>query len=390
MGVKMELVRRFFDDPGMSFFLFGPRGTGKSTWLGIQFPDALFIDLLSAESYRRFSANPERIHEIIEGNREKKTIIIDEIQKVPQLLDVIHQLIESRKDLKFILTGSSSRKLKREGVDLLAGRAALKTMHPFILSELKEIPKPEDILNFGLLPLIVGSPNPSEALHAYVGLYLNEEVKAEGLVRNMGNFNRFLEVMSLSNGNVINASEIARECQIGRKAVEGYIAILEDLLLGIKLPVFTKRTKRQTIIHHKFYFFDVGVFKSVRPAGPFDRPEEIAGSALETLVCQHFRAWIAYRKKENSLFYWRTRAGNEVDFVLYGEDGLVAIEVKHTQQIRNNDLRGLKSFQEDYPEAECLLLYCGNEQLKIGKVLCLPVFEFLKNLHPDVSPSYER
>ncbi len=379
----MEMVSRFFWDPGMSFFLFGPRGTGKSTWLGMRFPNAVSVDLLSPGSYRLFSAKPERIHEIIQGNPEKNTVIIDEIQIVPQLLDVVHQLLESRKDLKFILTGSSSRKLKREGVDLLAGRAALKTMHPFMISELKQPPEWNAILDFGLVPLILDSPNPKEALQAYAALYLNEEVKAEGLVRNFGDFSRFLEVMSLSSANVINASEIARECHIGRKAVEGYISILEDLLLGIKLPVFTRRAKRQTIVHQKFYFFDVGVFKSLRPSGPFDRREEIAGAALETLVCQHLRAWIAYRGKENSLYFWRTRSGAEVDFVLYGEDGIWAIEVKHAQQIRNNDLKGLKSFQEDYPESVCILLYCGSETLKIGNVFCVPVFDFLKNLHPE-------
>ena len=327
----MEVKGRFFNEPAGSYFLFGPRGTGKSTWLKLRYPDdALYIDLLSPDLFRLYVARPERLNELIRGNPDKKVVIIDEIQKVPALLDVVHQIIENDKNIRFILTGSSSRKLKRAGVDLLAGRAVLKTLHPFMATELGKDFQFDHALKFGLLPLICNSLDPAETLSAYVSLYLNEEVKMEGLVRNIGNFSRFLEIISFSNGSILNNTEIARESQVGRKAVESYISILEDLLIAYKIPVFTKRAKRQLISHPKFYFFDAGVFRAIRPSGPLDIPSEIEGIALETLIMQHLMAWIAYHGNGNKLYYWRTRNGIEVDFVVYGTDNLTAIEIKNT------------------------------------------------------------
>lgn len=380
----MELIRRFFQEPKTSFFLFGPRGTGKSTLLKEQFgKGALYIDLLSPDYFREFIARPERLKEIISGNPDKKVVIIDEVQKAPQLLDVIHQAIEENKRLKFILTGSSARKLKRTGVDLLAGRAILRSLHPFIASELGSSFNLKKAIEYGLLPLVHGSPEPQQTLKSYVSLYLNEEIKSEGMVRNIGDFSRFLEVISFSNGSVLNASEIARECQVGRKTVEGYLSVLEDLMLSYHLPVFSKRAKRQLVAHSKFYFFDTGVYRVLRPSGPFDTPQEIGGIALETMVMQHLVAWNAYSGDENKLFYWRTKSGNEVDFIVYGKDEIFAIEVKQTGSIKSKDLKGLKSFKEDYPQAQCLLLYMGKDKLKIDNILCLPCEYFLKNLLPN-------
>ncbi len=379
----MEVRERFFIDPGVSFFLFGPRGTGKSTWLKMQYTEnVLYVDMLSPELFRLYSARPERIKELIDGNPDTKIVIVDEIQKVPVLLDIIHQIIEQNKNLRFILTGSSSRKLKRTGVDLLAGRVVYKTLHPFMAAEMGNDFNLGNALKFGLVPLIVSSDNPVETLNTYVALYLNEEVKMEGLVRNIGNFSRFLEVISFSNGSLLNISEIARESQVGRKAVEGYISILEDILLAYKLPVFSKRAKRQLIAHPKFYFFDVGIYRSIRPSGPLDSPHEIDGIALENLVLQHLVSWNAYNGNVNKLYYWRTKAGLEVDFIIYGPETLTAIEVKNTAAIRSNDLKGLKSFKVDYPSANCLFLYRGDEKLKIDEILCLPVELFLVNILP--------
>ena len=204
----------------------------------------------------------------------------------------------------------------------------------------------------------------------------------EGLVRDLDGFSRVLEVVSFSHAQLLNVSNIARDSGVGRKAVEGYLGVLEDLLLSFRLPVFRKRAARATVAHDKFYLFDCGVFRSLRPSGPLDRPEEVAGAALEGLVAQHLRAWLAYRGGGDRLFYWRTRAGAEVDFILYGPAQFAAIEVKHSATVRSSDLRSLRSFHADYPEADRLLLHLGEEELSIDGVLCLPCDRFLRRLHP--------
>ena len=379
----METKARFFQDTKQSFFLFGPRGTGKSTWLKQHYKNALFIDLLAPEVFRAYSARPERLREVAEGVEPGGTIVVDEIQKFPQLLDVVHQLMEQHNGWRFVLTGSSARKLKRSGVDLLAGRAVVKTMHPFMADELGDDFSLEDSLQIGMLPLVNDAQSPKEAINAYVAVYLREEVQLEGLVRNIGAFSRFLESASLSHGAVLNISNVARDSQVERKTVEGYVSILEDLLLAFRIPVFSKRVKRRLSSHPKFYYFDVGVFRSVRPAGPLDAPQEIEGAALEGLVAQHLRAWNAYRGDVCKLYFWRTKSGNEVDFVIYGQDTFCAIEVKNTTKIHPKMLNGLLAFNNDYPEAELYLLYRGKERLKIKNILCLRCDEFLKNLTPQ-------
>lgn len=378
----MKLINRFLPKHKESFFLFGPRGTGKSTWLKKNFPYSIYIDLLSPEDYRILSAKPERLRELVEGNPEKKTVILDEIQKVPQLLAVVHQLIEEKKSLQFILTGSSSRKLKRSGVDLLAGRALLKTCHPFLASELGSLFCLETSLQYGMLPLVINSKNPEDVLKAYITLYIREEVQMESLVRNIGNFSRFLEAISFSHASILNTSTIARECSVGRKTVEGYITVLEDILLSFRLPVFTKKAKRLMVSHPKFYYFDTGVFRTVRPVGPLDKPEEISGAAMEGLVAQQLHAWNSYSGGKNNLYYWRTKSGNEVDFIVYGKTEFAALEVKNSDKVNIKDLKGLQSFKEDYPESETILLYRGKEKIKTDKVLCIPCGEFLKRLLP--------
>jgi predicted AAA+ superfamily ATPase len=237
-------------------------------------------------------------------------------------------------------------------------------------------------LTQGLVPLVWDSERPADSLQAYVGLYLREEVQMEGLVRQVGDFSRFLEVVSFSQAAVLNVSEVARECQVSRKTVESYLGILEDLLLSFRVPVFTKRAQRNLSSHPKFFWFDTGVYAATRPAGPLDRPEEIAGAALEGLVAQHLRAWIDYSGGDFHLSFWRTKSGNEVDFVVYGRDGFWAIEVKHAATVRPADLRGLRAFQEDYPEAALRLLYRGRETLEIDGIRCLPAEGFLRGLLP--------
>jgi predicted AAA+ superfamily ATPase len=378
MSQKMEYsIPRCFKVPKQSFFLFGPRGTGKSTLLRALWKDALWVDLLEPDVFRSYSARPERLRELVEANPKARVVVIDEIQKCPDLLPMVHALIEKRKSLQFVLTGSSARKLKRSGVDLLAGRVIKKTLHPFTARELGQRFDLERSLTIGLVPLVMMAKDPEAVLKAYAGLYVREEVQAEGLVRNIGGFTRFLEAVSFSHASVLNISNVARECEIERKVVEGYLSILEDLLLSCRIPVFTKKAQRAVVTHPKFFFFDAGVFRSLRPSGPLDRPQEIAGAALEGVVAQHLMAWTAYQGDTGSLYYWRTRAGAEVDFILYGPHLFWAIEVKNTARIRPEDLASLKSFKEEYPQSEAYFLYRGRERLKINGILCVPCEEFL-------------
>jgi predicted AAA+ superfamily ATPase len=389
-GQILHYRQRLFQDPGGSFFLFGPRGTGKSTLLRTLFPDALFLDLLEPNLLRRFMARPERLHEVLAGQEKAPSVVvIDEVQKAPALLDVVHQLLESPEHPRFVLTGSSARKLKQAGVDLLAGRALLRSLHPFLAGELGETFELEKALNLGMVPLVLAAERPADALATYVGLYLKEEVQQEGLVRRLDDFARFLEAISFSHAAQLNLSEVARECEVSRKTAEGYLSILEDLMLGFRLPVFSRRAKRHLAHHPKFFFFDTGVFRRLRPAGPLDRREEIDGAALEGMVAQHLRAWLDYAGgpadlvgTPEKLCCWRTKSGSEVDFVLYGEQLFAAIEVKNSAAVRPQDLRGLKAFREDYPEARCTLLYRGEERLLIDGIACLPVEPFLRALHP--------
>jgi predicted AAA+ superfamily ATPase len=381
MRLSMEITRRFFDPPARSFFLFGPRGTGKSTWLRHTLPDALFLDLLQPELHRELSARPERLRELVRGAPERKTVVVDEVQRLPELLNVVHEILESKDRRRFVLTGSSARKLRRGGVDLLAGRALLRSLHPFMGAELPEF-RLEAALRRGLLPLVVAAEKPDDVLAAYSSLYLEQEVHLEGWARNVGAFARFLEAISFSHASVLNVANIARECQIERKTVAGYVEVLEDLLLSFRIPVFTRRARRATSVHPKFYLFDAGVYRSLRPRGPLDRPEEIEGAALEGLVAQHLRAWIAYTDRRYELFYWRTRSGVEVDFVVYGAGGFWAIEVQNSRRFRPQDLRGIETFLQDYPQSEAMLLHRGEERVRVGRIWCVPVQDFLLGLHP--------
>lgn len=383
IAAEMASLGRFFEAPPGHFFLFGPRGTGKSTWAADAFPDALRIDLLRPETHRSYLAAPERLRQVIAANPSRTVVVIDEVQRVPALLDIVHEQIEGhRRGPRFVLTGSSSRKLKQAGVNLLAGRAARTALHPFMAAEIGDTFDLNRALAQGLVPLVWDAPAPALALEAYLSLYIREEVQAEGLVRALDRFARFTEAVSFSHASPINLANVARECDVSRKTAEGYLSVLEDLLLAFHVPVFTRRAKRQLAGHPKFFWFDAGVYRSARPAGPLDRPEEIGGAAIEGLVAQHLRAWIDYSGSGFSLHYWRTKSGNEVDFVVYGRDGFWAIEVKNAQRLQTADLRGLRAFGEDYPSAQRGLVYRGSERLLIDGIPCIPCEEFLLALRP--------
>lgn len=240
----------------------------------------------------------------------------------------------------------------------------------------------EKALHLGLLPLVLGVDDAQTALEAYVGLYLEQEVRAEGLTRNLSAYSRFLEAVSFSHGGQLNVSAVAREAEVERRTVANYMSILEDLLLAFRVPVFRRRAKRHTVAHDKLYLFDSGVFRSLRPKGPLDSPEEIDGHALEGLVAQHLRAWIAYSQQVANLFYWRTQSGTEVDFVVYGESGLQALEVKNAARVQPRDFRSLRTFCSDYPAAEAALLYRGTVRERVDGIWLLPVEAFLRQMRP--------
>ena len=361
-----------------SFFLFGPRGVGKRAWLRARFPDALFFDLLDADTYTRLLAAPTRLgDEIPAGYRG--WVVLDEIQRLPDLLNEVHRLIEARR-LRFVLTGSSARKLRSKGVNLLAGRAVTRFMHPLTVTELGQDFDLRRALQYGCLPFACTEPEPRDYLRSYVTTYLREEVQQEGFARNLAAFARFLEAASFSQGSVLNMAAVARESAVNAKVAEDYFSILEDLLIAVRLPVFAKRAKRRVVAHPKFYFFDAGVFQAIRPRGPLDSPEETRGAALETLFLQQLRAVNDYADLGYSLHYWRTAAGDEVDFVLYGERGLVAFEVKMTQTVRPGNLRGLRRFRESYPQAKTFFVYTGSRRRHDAGIEIMPAEAALRGL----------
>ncbi len=372
-----RLINIDIDTPS-SIFLFGPRGTGKTSWIKTHLNDILYFDLLNTNIYNDFLANPARLEERIPPGF-KQYIVVDEVQKIPELLNEVHRLIETY-GYRFILTGSSARSLRRKGVNLLAGRALNYTMHPLTCYELGTDFSLDSALNFGLLPSIYHVSDPSHYLETYITTYLREEILQEGLLRNLNQFARFLETASFSQGQVVNMSEVARETAIDRKLVNNYFTILEDLLIGYWLPVFTKRAKRRLISSPKFYLFDPGVYRAIRPKGPLDSPEEIDGSALETLFLAHLRAVNDYYRLGYKLFFWRTSNDVEVDFIVYGERGLFAFEIKRSRNINRSDLNGLKAFSTDYKIAKCYLLYGGDHEEYHENIHVMPFLQGLKKL----------
>jgi predicted AAA+ superfamily ATPase len=291
-------------------------------------------------------------------------------------------LIERRR-IRFILAGSSARKLRRGALNLLAGRALTLGMHPLSAVEMGSDFDMDEALRYGMLPAVHTEPDRSKFLESYVRTYLDEEVRQEGLTRNLAAFARFLEAASFSQGAALNVSAVARECAVERKVVESYFAILTDLMIAHQLPVFARRAKRRLANHPKFYFFDVGVFRTLRPAGPLDTPEEAEGPATETLVLENLMAVNDGLGLGYTIHYWRTADGTEVDFVLYGNRGLLAIEVKRGRRVSPADVAGLRSFSSDYPVARTLLVYGGERRLTVGGVDTRPLGDFLTRL-PEI------
>ncbi|MFA6408647.1 MAG: ATP-binding protein [Gammaproteobacteria bacterium] len=366
-----------------SFFLFGPRGVGKTSWIKENYPDALYFDLLNDDIYREFLARPVRLSEKIPSDY-KDWVIIDEVQKIPDLLNEVHRLIENRK-LKFILTGSSARSLRRKGVNLLAGRALTYNMHPLTTLELKDQFEINKSLEFGHLPLAYTGKQPKKYLLSYIKTYLREEVLQESLTRNIPLFARFLEVASFNQGEILSYTEISREIGSNRQTVSNFFDILEDMLIAFRLPVFRKRASRDVISHPRFYYFDVGVYRTIRPHGLLDTAQEIDGPALETLFLQEAKAYNDYYDLEYEFYYWRTKKQEEVDFVLYGNKGFCAFEIKRKEKLYSSDFTNLKAFAKNYPEAKLYLLYGGNEDYLEGDIRVIPYQKALLQLKDILS-----
>ena len=372
------LARSLTYSPDSSFFLLGPRGAGKSTWVRQQFPDAVYVDLLKDSVFSDLAAHPDRLSAMALAGADQ-WFVIDEVQKLPALLDEVHRLIE--KDHRhFVLTGSSARKLKRSGANLLAGRARSLEMHPLTASELGSRFDLQHSIRYGQLPTVYGASDPQDYLKSYVGTYLKEEVQQEALVRNIGVFAKFLEAASFSQASILNIQNVADDCGLSRKTAENHFNLLEDLLLAVRLPVFQRRAKRKMAQHCKFYFFDAGVYRSIRPKGPLDPESEIDGAAIETLVMQELRATNANLGLGYQLSYWRTQDKREVDFVLYGERGMIGIEVKRSSRLREEELEHLQVFLKDYPEAKGYFFYGGEQEYQIGRIKVMPLGKALAQL----------
>ena len=359
-----------------SLFLWGARQTGKSTLLKALFPDSLWIDLLHSDIFERFSRNPSLIREMMIAAGPGKTVVIDEIQKVPGLLDEVHWLIENMKS-RFILSGSSPRKILRSGANLLGGRALRYELFPLVSQEIPDIELTRALSN-GMLPKHYLSDNSRRRLSAYVGNYLRDEILAEARVRNVTSFSRFLEIAAFSNGEMVNYSNIAAECGISAPTVKEYFQILADTLTGRFLPSFQKRPKRRVILAPKFYYFDVGIAGYLLKRGKIELGSEAMGNAFEHFIYQEIYAHCNYSGFDYPLHYWRTASQIEVDFIL--GDHEVAVEAKSTTNANPRHTRGLISFAEEYTVKRLILVTNDPFPRQMGDVTVLPWQTFLQKL----------
>lgn len=366
-------INKKLDD---SIFLFGARQTGKSTILRRQFPDAIYIDLLNTDMKSRLSRRPALLYEMLHDKASGTLVIIDEIPEVPELLNEVHRLIFER-SLKFILCGSSARKLKRKGRNTLGGRALPVYLYPFVSAEIPDFDI-DRAVNYGMIPSHYLAGNPLRRLAAYIEVYLKEEIKEEALVRNLGSFQRFLEVAALTNGEMINNNNIAQDCGVSATTVSSYFDILEDTLIGYRIPAFRKVMKRRLVGTPRFYYFDVGVANHLLHRKELTRGTTEYGHAFEHLVVQELYAYLHYRHSEEELTYWRTYTGIEVDAVI--GDARVAIEIKSVEEVMPKHLKGLKAFGEEHPQSRLIIVSLDPINRRIGEVECIYVLDFFKML----------
>lgn len=357
-------------------FLFGARQTGKSTILRKQFPKSIYIDLLDTVLKRRFQRQPSLLYDMFYGKPEGTLVIIDEIPEVPELLNEVHRLISERNHI-FILSGSSARKLKRKGHNTLGGRAIPIYFHPLVSAEIPNFDI-DHAVSYGMLPPHYPSKTPSRKLSSYIDIYLKEEIMEEALVRNVESFHRFLEVAAIINGEIINYKNIAQDCGVSAPTVSSYFDILEDTLIGFRLPAYTNVLQRKLVQAPRFYFFDVGIANHLLQRKDLVRSTPEYGHAFEHLVIQEIVAYMHYTHQEESLSYWRTYNGSEVDVVI--GQARIAIEIKSADEIKTKHLKGLKSFGEDYPNSRRIIVSLDRFNRKIGDIECIYVLDFFKQL----------
>ncbi|MEE9287252.1 MAG: DUF4143 domain-containing protein [Gammaproteobacteria bacterium] len=379
----METIRRMLEidlPPRQSAFLWGARKTGKSTYLKGRFPKSLVFDFLDTDLVLEFSKRPALLRERLAAQDKsvlKQPIILDEVQKVPHILDEVHWLIEN-KGLQFILCGSSARKLKRGQANLLGGRAWRFEMFPLVSAEVENLHLLR-ALNHGMIPSHYLEDQYQRSLKAYATDYLKEEVFAEGLTRNIPAFSRFFEAMGYTHGQLTNYSNIARDCGVNSKTVKEYYQILEDTLLGTMIPPFKKRQRRQVISQApKFYLFDVGVAGALTSRHLTQERGELFGRALEHFIFMEIRAHRSFSELDYAIHFWRTKSGLEVDFVL--GDGEVAIEVKGSNRIDRSELRPLMAFRDEYRPSESLVVCNERIERVHERIRILPWRVFLRDL----------
>ena len=359
-----------------SIFLFGARQAGKTTALLMQFPNAIYIDLLDTDIKNRYMRRPAILYELLQDKPEQTLVIIDEIAEVPELLNEVHRLIVRCNHI-FILCGSSARKLKRKGRNTLGGRALPVYMYPLVSAEIPDFDIDHAVC-YGMVPSHYLAKNPSRRLAAYIDIYLKEEIKEEALVRNLSVFQRFLEVAALTDGEIVNNNNIAQDCGISAVTVSAYFDILVDTLIGYRIPAFRKVMKRRLVQAPKFYYFDIGVANHLLHRKDMVRGSADYGHAFEHLVIQELYAWLHYTHSEEELFYWRTYTGLEVDAVI--GDARVAIEIKSVEEVMNKHLKGLKAFGEEYPQSRRIIVSLDMFNRRMGEIECVYVLDFFKRL----------
>ncbi|MEN6454898.1 MAG: AAA family ATPase [Prolixibacteraceae bacterium] len=359
-----------------SLFLWGARQTGKSTLLKQLFPDSLWFDLLQSNVFERLSKQPYQLREVVLAMQSEKPIVIDEIQTIPVLLNEVHWLIENNHN-RFILSGSSPRKILRTQANLLGGRALRYELYPLVSNEIPDFDLTR-ALNNGLLPRHYLSNNSQKLISGYIGSYLRDEIMAEAKIRNVNSFSGFLESAAFSNGEMVNYSNIASECGISATTVKEYFQILIDTLTGRFVPSFQKKPKRRVILAPKFYYFDIGIANYLLKRGQIEPGSEAFGKAFEHFIYMEIYAHSHYSGMDYPVYYWRTASQIEIDFVL--GDHEVAVEVKATDNANPRHLKGLKSFAEEYAVKKSILVSNDPLPRKIGDVLILPWKEFLQQL----------
>ena len=371
---KREQIFRGLDNE--STFLWGARQTGKSTLLRTLFPESIYFDFLSSAEFRRFTANPSLLREILEADVREGPVIIDEVQRIPSILNEVQWLIVNR-NRQFILSGSSPRKITRSDANLLGGRAMRHELYPLVYKEITDF----DLLralNRGLMPRHYLSQSYSKMIQAYIGSYLRDEIMAEARIRNISSFSRFLEMAAFSNGEIVNYSNIAADCGVSSPTVKEYFQILTDTLTGRFLSSFQKKPKRRVILSPKFYFFDIGITNYLLKRGEIIAGSESYGKAFEHFIFNEIWAHCHYSGLDYSLSYWRTASQIEVDFIL--GDHEVAIEVKSTDMANKKHFKGLKAFSEEYRVKNLILVTNDPVPRKSGDILILPWRIFLERM----------